>query len=250
MKELTKISAAKKGIKIIMTGLNASRQEALNMLYVEWVNKRAKKVPHSRLLSYANNHPKLFVYAAQSVKQKHFRDLKRETEKSKNSTILAEGGMSSEEKESLTKRAIKVLPAIFKNVVTRNFVKYVFKSGKEETKKKFKLTNKQFSRKIRDIEKLCVKNRQQINQILNFSGNQNEINILNEFINEIESENYSEDKFQELINKHYEYIDDLAGQIPMIYSPLLLVNDWKIACLKDKYKLINKIYSRKKELEN
>lgn len=250
IKDILAIPNAKKGLKIIMTGLNVERNEAINLLYVDWIEHRAKKVPHNRLVAYAKKHPKELEYSARSVRQSYFKKWKDEREKEDRATALANGwlvvGMSEEEKHELIEKALPKLRYIFINLTTRKFVESGLKNGKEETKKRFKLTDKQFSRKIRDIELLCAKNRLDIQKLFAKDKDAKELVILNQFIRLIEgeSDNY-EPLIGEYIRSNGDYFDNLIGNISGIYSPVLLAENWEIARLSDKYKLVNYVYERR-----
>ncbi|MDN7145160.1 hypothetical protein QS460_04370 [Liquorilactobacillus mali] len=249
IKEILTMPSAKKGIKIIMTGLNVERNEAANLLYVDWIEHRAKKVPHNRLVAYAKKHLKELEYSARSVRQSYFKKWKDEREKEDRATALANGwlvvGMSEEEKHELIEKALPKLRDIFINLNTRTFVESVLKNGKEEAKKRFKLTDKQFGRKIRDIELLCAKNRLDIQKLFAKDKDAKELVILNQFIELIESENDNYDALiGECIRSNADYFDNLIGNISGIYSPILLAENWEVARLNDKYKLVNHVYKK------
>lgn len=243
--------------------LKISDKDASEMLLIKVLKSRLKNEKIEDINKKIKNRDvKLLwkiTYAKKDVIRDHFKSLINEQKLNDLITLNVQSNIDGKaekdekkEKDNRTELIIKLIPQIFNRKKTAEWVGMVLEHGKEETQAVLGQTDKKFNDKLFWTLKYIDEHRDQIDEILMMERNKkskHEVQILDEFINSIESEEYSEGKFQELINEHYEYIDDLVGQIPMIYSPLLLVDDWEIACLKDKYKLINMIYKRKNELE-
>lgn len=150
-------------------------------------------------------------------------------------------------------RILTLIPSLFADSSTALWVQSVLEKGKLSTQDSFSQSNKQFRDKLRSVEKYCENHREKFVNIV-MSKEQRELieeeKVLNEFIDLVENENSNDNNFQDLIQLHYDYIDDLIGLIPMVHKPLQLINNFKNAELKDKYKLVNKINERYSYLKN
>lgn len=150
-------------------------------------------------------------------------------------------------------KVINLLPQLFREKTTREFIKSTLLYGKKETMSIFKITSRQFNKKLSNIEQFCNKHRQNFINIV--AGKEDEIllaelKILNECEGLIQNEEYTDDLFQSMINKHKAYLDDILGQYPDYpHNPVKLLNEFASQPQQEKYKLVNCIADKLHEIE-
>lgn len=240
----------------LMFELNIKEFEADNLLFTELISNRFRHYDSDTIVKAIVSENKVFswkiTYTFMDIKHKHFSEIDKNRElkeklKRENLSQVIKLNRPDKMQSSDIDKVIKLLPKIFKKSTIINFATSVLRFGKDETIAAFDLTAKLFNNRMSYIERYCKKHRQKLVNIV-LSKEQAEMieekQIITESIECIESTEYTDDKFQDLFNEHYEYFDDLIGKIPMIHSPELLIDNFKEAMNLDKYKLINALYER------
>ncbi|KRL36609.1 hypothetical protein FD20_GL001152 [Liquorilactobacillus uvarum DSM 19971] len=244
----------------IMNALNISGYEASNLLYDRLINHRLKNMTAAQVMKQIeekNNSLKwLITYSGKDVKRNELQDKKRQEKvreelKKYDTGIIQLTYSNNTLRPKDREKIIALLPKIFRNHKTAEWCAYLLKYGELETRHHYKQTHRQVQLKLNDLEKQCNRHRERMINIV-LSKREKEIiaeeDVLKEFTQLLESESYTDEQMQDLINEEYAYIEDLMGTVYM-KNPKMLLDSFMDAVNTDKYIFCNVIYGRIKELE-
>ncbi|WP_311408601.1 hypothetical protein [Liquorilactobacillus uvarum] len=244
----------------IMNALNISSYEASNLLYDRLINHRLKNMTAAQVMKQIeekNNSLKwLITYSGKDVKRNELQDKKRQEKvreelKKYDTGIIQLTYSNNTLRPKDREKIIALLPKIFRNHKTAEWCAYLLKYGELETRHHYKQTHRQVQLKLNDLEKQCNRHRERMINIV-LSKREKEIiaeeDVLKEFTQLLESESYTDEQMQDLINEEYAYIEDLMGTVYM-KNPKMLLDSFMDAVNTDKYIFCNVIYARIKELE-
>lgn len=254
VEKLRSIDSYQAAVHKLMNRLNLKNYEADQLLYIQLTEHRLQAFDEEVLLIKIDQQDlKLkwaITYACRDVTRREYAERKKQ-ENIKQTEVI-----NLDKPDRLTEHdlnnILNLIPQIFKNHFTAQWCMSVLEHGEIETREKFSMTKRQFSDKLYQVEKYCKKHRERmVNMVLSkqqqdFLG---EEIILKKFIEAIERESFRDEDFNELIEEHCEFIEDVIGCIPRLKQPKLLLEDFKSCCSIDKYKLINRMYERLDELE-
>lgn len=229
--------------------LKCSRQDSSECLIVEMLEHRLRSWTDTDVeQAVKNDLPSLkwkIKYAARDCYRRESRDASQEQEKAE---MLVNAGQQNDNTEQ-TEQALALIPDLFKNSQTRDWVKSVLKVGKEQTMADFGQNQRQFSNKLSRTVKYANEHRQKIGDIKMrqiSDGSMRELEVWNQFDQLI---TFSPQQVQQFINQHREMFDKIIDSASIKKQGVLL-DDFKNADLSDKKSLIKLIQKRVDELEH
>lgn len=259
--ELIKIRNFQTQKHIVANQLKVDDYEAETLLLDELMLTRLNKYTHQEILELMHNDEKKFAWeithARKDIYRKHQQKLNKEKQlvvnlrlNTRDSIINLDNTKNLDEIN--TQKVIDLLPQIFSNKSTREFVKLVFQYGKEETEHQLDMNEKQFNKKLQNVEYFCRKHNEQfINLVVNKRDEEllNEQQMLKELEGCLNREDYEDDLFQLSINKYKDYLDDILGDYKDYpINPGKLLNRFNEQIHSEQYKLVNCITWRLEEV--
>ena len=259
--ELIKIRNFQTQKHIMANQLKVDDYEAETLLLDELILTRLNKYTYQEILELMHNDEKKFAWeithARKDVYRKHQQKLNKEKQlvirlKLNTRDSIINLGNTKNLDETNTQKVIDLLPQIFSNRSTREFVKLVLLYGKEETECQLGIDEKQFNKKLQNIEYFCRKHNEQfINLVVNKKDEEllSEQQMLRELEECLNRGDYEDNLLQILINKYKDYLDDILGNYKYYHTNHgKLLNDYANQLHKEQYKLVNCISDRLKEV--
>lgn len=254
VEKLRSIDSYQVAVHKLMNRLNLKNYEADQLLYIQLTEHRLKTFDEEVLLIKIDEQDVrlkwAITYACRDVTRREYADRKKQ-ENIKQSEVI-----NLDRPDRLTEHdlnsILNLIPKLFKNHFTAQWCISVLEYGEIETRENFNMTKRQFSDKLYQVELYCKKHREKmVNMVLSKQQQDflEEESTLRKFIETVEREDFRDEDFNELIEEHYEFIDDVIGCIPRLQQPKLLLEDFKACSSIDKYKLVNRLYGRLDELE-
>lgn len=243
---------------ILANCLKISDSDAMVLLLEELIDHKLKKYPESELIEIINDRNMDLNWDITNARKEVYRrklknkirdaNLKHEISRNTDMVCLINIGNVKDIDDANRKKVIKLLPKIFKNNDTRKFIENVLNVGKPETMDILELNEKQFRKKLQNIEYFCRKHREKfINLVVNQHDEEliNELNVLKTLETYLNKKDFNMDEWQNLINQHNEYLDDLLGDYADYpINPVRLLNEYADQPHKEQYKLTECIYQR------
>lgn len=141
-----------------------------------------------------------------------------------------------------TLEALSLIPNLFKNANTRDWVESVLRVGQRETMVRFNQTPRQFNCKL---NKVCRYARKW--QPKQSNSHEKELHILGQWDDLMNDTGTTDDDVQAFINSHQDYINEVINS-PQVAYQVRLIKNLKHAG-KDKYILVNLMAKREQELK-
>lgn len=229
--------------------------EAQTELSSEILNKRFSGLnPLDVIKGLEDNDPYFtfkVTYARKDIERRLYKDINRQKDTinklqdtvNRQYLFEVDNGFSKDDIE----RVIDLLPDLYKNTKTQLFVATCLRYGKAETMIRLQLTPKQFHQKLRNAERYSNRHREKFNLV---AVSNEEIALMDEqvcliaLISCLESCDYTDDKFQSLLDYLADMSGELIGQLPGIKHQAAVLEHWTNADVNDKYTLVNGIYER------
>lgn len=228
--------------------LKWSRQDASEFLIIELLEHRLKCWKNEDVQTAVENDlPSLkwrIKYAAKDCYRRESRDDKREQEKAQ---MLS--NVKANENIEQSEQALALIPTLFSNSQTRDWVQSVLTVGKLETMNRFGQTERQFCGKLAKVCKYANEHRQKTGELKMRQLNDNdmrELEIWNQWEKLIV---FEPDKIQQFINQHRSMFDKVVDS-PLIKQQGVLLDDFENADVSDKRQIIVLIKKHVAELEH
>ncbi|ATG98908.1 hypothetical protein [Lacticaseibacillus paracasei] len=224
--------------------LGMSRQDASQELLLELLDHRLRKWTNKDVtMAIAKDLPSLkwrIKYARKDLVRQSHKDATRELDK-----VQMLAGMEPQaSNQAETLEALSLIPNLFKNANTRDWVASVLRVGQKETMLRFNdQTSRQFNCKL---NKVCRYARKW--QPKQPNSHAKELKLLKEWDDLMADPETSDDDVQTFIGQHEEYINEVINS-PLIKYQATLVKDFAQASNKDKYILVNLMAKREQELD-
>ena len=233
--------------------------EAQSLLLDELLNHRLKNATPEQLEELIDTKDKKFLwsitYAQKDIVRKQLRQQRHDQEAKDKMKVLTEStyiidlDKSSKLSESEIQKIINLLPKLFYTTKRQTFIATVLLFGKETTKEKLDLTEKQFNRRVEDIEDYCKKHRGEFINILTSPYDRKlmkEQKLLDKLLNAKDDA-----ETQDLFNTYNSEVNDLVGQASNPYIPMQgkFINDYHHAPQSSKDIFKQYLISKDKEIE-
>lgn len=224
--------------------LGISHQDASQELLLELLDHRLRTWSNKDVtVAIQRDLPSLkwrIKYAAKDYYRRVNKDAARELTKSQ---MLA--GMEPHvSNQSEVLEALELLPELFKNANTRDWVESVLRVGKRETLIRFNQTPRQFGNKL---AKTCDYARQHQQPKQSNSHNTKELHIISQWNDLMADPDTDDNGIQAFIDQHKEYIDSIIDDPRIAYQGRLL-KDY-VHAGKDKYVFADLMAKREQELK-
>lgn len=193
------------------------------------------------------------TFAKRDIIRRHFGDKKNQakvTDASQTSYIDFARGVNFVRDNEIDK-VIEIIPKVFTNSNTQEFVAWVLEFGATETMAVLDMSQRQFNLKLRDVERYCRKKRQKFVGVAKSREEQEMMEkrkVLSEIINMIEGDAYSDEAMSKaIVNLHRQgnpTIEQLLGTAG-ISTPLKVVSQFgQPNVLRQSYIFINEAYKQ------
>jgi hypothetical protein len=235
--------------------------DSKHLLLVELLEHRLSNTPDEVIANdVANNSPAFsfkITYARKDVIRKHYRTLahKAKAEEdlsltSQDSYVIAELNPDARTLDDM-EAALELLPTVFSNSNTRNWVAYVLKHGKEETMEHFSQSARAFTQKLNRVCKYANTHRERTIGLMasrNDSNEMHQLEALTQWANMMADEDVTDKQLQQYISQHGSLVASIVDT-PKIKKQGKLVADWANADHADQYAFCNIMAERKAKLE-
>lgn len=218
--------------------------QAQEYLMQELIEHRLGKYSVNQVIDMIDNNDNhfswLITYAGRDVIKKFKNKQQRELDtKDKLATMQKDSyyidmDRSTRITDEQLNKVIKLLPSLFKSQSLIDFIESVLLNGKQVTKDKFNLTDRQFNKKMTYTEKYCREHRQKFINIVTTPEDRQLVRE-EELINTILNCQY-DTEVQELFNTYQTRIEDLVGLAhdPYITYQTRFISDYHHAPEYDK----------------
>lgn len=228
--------------------LKMSRRDASQELLLElldhrlrtWTDKDVKEAVIGDLPSLKSR----IFYSQKDIVRRKFKDDKREQEKAE-MLVNAEPSDNAQQ----TEQALALIPDLFKNSQTRDWVQSVLKVGKEQTMADFGQTERQFNNKLAKTCKYAVLNRERTRKIMNTKFDDNDMRELQTWQEFEQIIAFNPQNIQQFISVNRPLFDDLVNDSSIKQQGILL-NDFEHALDSDKQSLIKLVEKRQAAIEH
>ena len=180
-------------------------------------------------------------YARKDLVRLSHRDATREVEKAHMVSHMEPQPSNPDE----VLEALKLIPDLFSNANTRDWVGSVLRVGQKETMVRFNQTRRQFNNKLVKVCKYCHQNQHQHQQPND--SHTKELGLLKQWNDLMADPETSDDAVQLFIDQHGAYINEIVDS-PLIRYQGKVLKDFAQAG-KDKYILVNLMAKREQELD-
>lgn len=240
-----------KNVNRLSYQLKMSRQDASQELLLELLDHRLRSWTDNDVeQAVVGDLPSLkwrIKYARKDIVRREFKDDKREQEKQEKAEMLTSAQQNNNADETL--EALALIPDLFKNENTKNWVQSVLTVGKEQTMMLFHQSPRQFAAKLSKTCKYANEHRQKIGDIKMRQiddDNMRELEVWNQFDQLII---LNPQNIQRFITEHRELFDEVVND-QSIHQQGVLLNNFKQASDEDKKQLIVLIKKHVAELEH
>ena len=202
--------------------------EAQSLLLDELLNKRLKNTTPTELEHLIDTQDKKFLwsitYASKDVVRKQIRQAKHQQEATDKLKALTEStytidlDKSSKLSEDEILKIVNLLPKLFYTTKRQTFIATTLLFGKQVAKEKLNLTEKQFERRIQDIEDYCKKHRSEFVNILTSPQDRrlmNEEKLIDKLLQA--KDDY---ETQDLFNTYNKQVNNFVGLASNPYIPM------------------------------
>lgn len=254
IREITDSWSFQTNLHIVANSLHISDTEAQSLLLDECL-KRHVETPLTAVMQWK------VTYARKDLVSQYYRNQKRDKGLKEKLKVRAAPRSIQQQLEDLgyTEKDVKnVIGLAFSNRKTREFAESILLKGESETMAQFKVTHRQFQRKLKRLVRYSEEHREHFREILAQYGriryedndvNNDELAILRDYQLIINNRSSPETLIEELIQNNQEYFEDLIGRIPNI-DECGLLRHYCMTNRKDMYQLNEAINTRLEELEN
>ena len=223
--------------------LHMSHQDASQELLLELLDHRLRKWTDKDVtLAIQRDTPSLkwrIGYAAKDYYRRVNRSAARELTKSQ----MMAGMEPHVSSQSETLEALSLIPNLFKNANTRDWVESVLRVGQRETLIRFNQSPRQFNSKL---VKVCKYARQH-QQPKQPNSHTKERELLKQWDDLMDDTDTTDDDVQAFINSHQDYINEVINSPQVAYQGRL-IKDFAHAG-RDKYVFVNLMAKREQELK-
>lgn len=235
----------------LANALHVSDQDAEQELLTELVEHRMARFDDDQVKKLITLDDAGFsfkiVYARKDILRAHYRTLRRQQETQESLIDLQSDSRTQED----ILQALDLVPALFSNTATQEFVTCVLMHGKEETMKRMSLTKRQFSLKLWRTEQYCIAHRQKIIGLIKTKADEQlikEHNRLQSLHDVLTDEASTDADIQAWCQNNQDYCDDVAGRVPGIHEQVEVIEAFATAPRDDQYRFIEWCESRLDEL--
>lgn len=241
--------------------LNTDRDTAKVILEQHLLTRRTQHMtPQEIIDGLKSNDHKLnmkIVYSYKDLQRQHFNDYQKEAKKMNQLEAGVEESYTidlSTVNKDTKEQVVELLPDLFREQATRDFIQSVLTVGKLETMKTMELDNKQFNQKMRQIDKYAKKHQEkfigfvQSKRDKELIDEEKELSKLKDLIEDEDMYN-SENMQQELKELDENLLTTLLDDKGYKHPGHLVENwDTPLGYRQDEYLFINKLYKRLDEL--
>lgn len=197
------------------------------------------------------------TYSRRDILRKHYKQLHNAQQATHELAATVQDSYSIIDMSASTRTqedvdaAIELLPQIFSNAKTRDFVSSVLQHGELETRARYHMSRRQFSQKMNRVCRYASQNRKKLIGIManrNDNNEMKELEALNTWTLMLENEDVTDKQLQRYLNQHGELISDIVDT-PKIKHQGKLVADFAHADHADQYAFCNLMAERKERLE-
>lgn len=247
------LKSFKTNVHQLSNALAISQRESEGLLLDELISKRLK---HTGLMITAiqsgdiNQVSWQCTFCRKEIIRRHFRIENKqqhtvEVLKDRQATLIQMINQDAMDVEQII--TLVQAQKLFVNSRTEQWVCCVLRFGRDETMARYGQNVRQFTAKLRGVAKYCDKHRQRFRGLIISKNDQallGEEQQLLGLITALESLDYQDEHYQQLLTYHQDYVSDLIGDVPGIQCQPALLYHWATASNHDKYLLVNGMYAR------
>ena len=251
--------------KLCSSGIYSKPLNAAHDLLSELLEHRLRHMTNRQIEEAIAEDNEVFsykiIYAEKDLVRKHYRDIAKEKRMAElvangmpanDSSLPVDLGTNTRTTDDI-QEAISLLPYIFSNRQTQEWVAYVLNYGQQETMAHFGQSPRAFRQKLLRSCKLAEQRQLTTVGLLENQEDKamlSELETLTSFAQLLADEATTATDIQRWIASHKQYVEDIIGLTPGIKYQATLVNHFAKASLPDQYAFVNACQSRLDSLQH
>lgn len=245
----------------LANALNLSDADAKHLLMTELVEHRLNGMSDKQIQTYIDEENTWFswrvTYSRKDLLRKRYKELHNQQQATRNMAATVQDSYSiidmsraSRTQEDIN-AAIELLPQVFANENTRNWVESVLRVGADETQARYHQSRRQFNQKMNRVCRYAQQHRERTIGLMKSRNDESELKeleSLKQWALLMANEDVTDKQIQRYLNQHGSLVADIVDT-PKIKKQGQLVADWSNASNRDKYVFVNEMAARKERLE-